>query len=418
MVDVDGNVILDMFAQFSSTPVGYNNPTLLQAIEENQSMFVNRPALGNLPPKDWAERLKNSLLSVSPRGLNQVVTMACGSCSNENAFKAMFMAYRRRERGGNNYSLEEMESCLKNEAPGCSDLSILSFYGANHGRTMGSLAATHTKWAHKLDFPTVDWPFADFPKLKYPLEEYVDENRKEEERSLGQVCDLIEKYNKKGRHVVGVAVEPIQAEGGDNYASPEFFRALQRICKQNGCYLLVDEVQTGMGSTGSMWQHETWGLDTPPDAVSFSKKMMTGGFYYSDELRPSEGYRVFNTWMGDPGRVVLLEALIKVVKQEELLRNVTRSGQTLLQGVMSLQNEYPHLLSNARGSGAFLAIDGSSGSFRDTLAVRLRNAGLHTGVCGPRTLRFRPMLIYREKHAFIALDIMRDTVREMNDKVW
>ena len=57
---------------------------------------------------------------------------------------------------------------------------------------------------------------------------------------------------------------------------------------QTGTYFIVDEVQTGGGATGRMWYHETWDLPTPPDVVIFSKKMLTGGFYFSEELLPTE----------------------------------------------------------------------------------------------------------------------------------
>ena len=63
----------------------------------------------------------------------------------------------------------------------------------------------------------------------------------------------------------------------------------------------MDEVQTGGGPTGKMWAHEFFELDGPPDIVTFSKKMLTGGFYNKPELSPKHSYRVFNTWVGDPG---------------------------------------------------------------------------------------------------------------------
>lgn len=85
--------------------------------------------------------------------------------------------------------------------------------------------------------------------------------------------------------VAGIVVEPIQSEGGDNEASPFFFQQLQKIAKKNGAGLLLDEVQTGGGPTGKMWCHEHFNLECPPDIVTFSKKMLTGGFYHSLDQR-------------------------------------------------------------------------------------------------------------------------------------
>lgn len=77
--------------------------------------------------------------------------------------------------------------------------------------------------------PAFDWPIARFPVYKYPLEENERENAEEDERCLAMVEDLFEQWKKKGCDVAGIAVEPIQAEGGDNPGSPAFFQGLQRI---------------------------------------------------------------------------------------------------------------------------------------------------------------------------------------------
>lgn len=260
-------------------------------------------------------------------------------------------------------------------APGSPDLTILSFKGAFHGRTLGVLATTHSKYIHKIDIPTFDWPIASFPKYKYPLEDNVRENKAEDDRCLGEVEELIQTFNKKGRYVAGIIIEPIQCEGGDNEASPEFFQRLQRIGKKYGVALLMDEVQTGGGPTGKLWCHEHFNLDTSPDIVTFSKKMQLGGYYHSESFRPPQSYRVFNTWMGDPGKVLLLEKILEVIKRDNLLETVNRVGDKLKKGLIDTQNQYSALLNSTRGRGTFLAISCASAALRDDIVNRLKLKG-------------------------------------------
>ena len=166
IVDADGNTMLDTFTSISSIPIGYNHPNMLKAFdsEHNKRILVNRPALGVYPGHDWVDQLRKVLVSCAPPGLEQVTTMMCGSCSNENAFKLMHFKYMDKVRGGRDFTQEEMESCMINEQPGTPRLSVLSFHGGFHGRTGASLTCTHSKAIHKLDVPLFDWPTTDFPR--------------------------------------------------------------------------------------------------------------------------------------------------------------------------------------------------------------------------------------------------------------
>jgi 4-aminobutyrate aminotransferase / (S)-3-amino-2-methylpropionate transaminase len=189
---------------------------------------------------------------------------------------------------------------------GSPDLAILSFGKAFHGRMFGSLSTTHSKAIHKIDsktplspiiaVPSFNWPQVPFPMLKYPLEENIVPNRKEEEHCLATVEKTLKEWHLP---IVAIVVEPIQSEGGDNHASASFFRGLRDITKRHGILLIVDEVQTGVGSTGTFWAHEKWGLakGDEPDIVTFSKKFQAAGWYFHDnKLIPNKPYRQFNTW--------------------------------------------------------------------------------------------------------------------------
>ncbi|KAA8499327.1 4-aminobutyrate aminotransferase [Porphyridium purpureum] len=406
MVDADGNVLLDIIGHIGSLPLGYNHPNMLAAAKSDEwaHHLAQRPALGLAPPHDWPDKLRDTFLKVAPKGCDQVFTSCgCGASANENAFKAAFIRYRNMQRGSSEFSAEELSSCMKNEAPGSPDLAVLSFEKGFHGRTLGTLSATRSKAVHKVDFPAFKWPVAPFPQFKYPLEAHAAENEFEEARCLAAVEQIIDS---NGMPVVAVIVEPILAEGGDLHASKNFFRGLRELTERKGVAMIVDEVQTGCGATGAFWAHEHWDLPSPPDFVTFAKKMQASGFYSRVEFRASKPYRLYNTWMGDPLRMLQLQVVLETIEQDQLLNVVRRTGETCMRGLLDLASAFPENVQNVRGQGTFIAFDAESSEQRDLLLHDLRQHGAHMGGCGERSVRMRPSLIFGQKHSHEFLTIL------------
>ncbi|OQD74364.1 hypothetical protein PENDEC_c011G01749 [Penicillium decumbens] len=412
IADLDGNKLLDVYAQIASIPVGYNNPHLEQVAQSPEMLnaLINRPALGNFPSADWANILKTGALKAAPKGLNQVFTAMAGSDANETAYKAAFMYYRQMQRGGHEieFTEEELLSTMDNQVPGSPQLSILSFKSAFHGRLFGSLSTTRSKAIHKIDIPAFDWPQAPFPALKYPLEEHVHENAAEEKRCLDEVERLIKEFHNP---VAAVVVEPIQSEGGDNHASPAFFQGLREITKRTNVLFIVDEVQTGIGATGKFWAHDHWNLQTPPDMVTFSKKAQTAGYYYGNPaLRPNKPYRQFNTWMGDPARALIYRGIVEEVERLGLVEHTRITGDYLYAGLERLAQKYPGHFQNLRGKGqgTFIAWDTPK---RDEFVAKAKSVGINIGGSGVAAIRLRPMLVFQKHHADILLESIEKIIK-------
>lgn len=403
IADVDGNKYLDVYAQIASIPLGYNNPALIETAKSDRMVraIVDRPALGNFPGSD-TEAIIRQLLAVAPKGQNNVWSGLSGADANELAFKAAFMWYQAKKRGyATAFSQEENESVMRNALPGSPDLAILSFERGFHGRLFALASTTCSKPIHKLDLPSFKWPKAQFPSYAYPLDKHTDANNKEDARCLAIVEDLLKSWSVP---IAAVLIEPIQSEGGDNHASAAFFQGLRDLTLKYGSLLIVDEVQTGVGATGTMWCHEHFNISPPPDMVTFSKKFQSAGYYFHDpELIPNQPYRQFNTWCGDPARMILAGAIGEQVVKHDLASKAARVGDYLYGKLEKLAEKYPDYLSDLRGKGraTFIAWSFKKPELRNKFLADMKAVGINIGGCAEDSVRLRPTLVFEEKHADI-----------------
>jgi 4-aminobutyrate aminotransferase/(S)-3-amino-2-methylpropionate transaminase len=229
-----------------------------------------------------------------------------------------------------------------------------------------------------------------FPACRFPLAEHAEENAKVAAASLAALERVLDAN--AGR-VAAVIVEPIQSEGGDRHAPAGFFRSLAALVRKSGAALVLDEVQTGVGITGTLWANEQLDLEAPPDLVAFGKKMQLGGFFANERFTIGRFGRMYQTRNGDRARAILARAVLSTIVDGGLLPKIRETGRTLLGGLEELARRYPRLVSDPRGLGLLCAFDFPTPAVRDDFLKRALRRGVMATYTGTRSVRLRPHLV-------------------------
>lgn len=417
LVDVDGNVFLDLFANFALGALGYNHPALIEVAHREAFLravanptstpFVTTPA--------WFEFVEALEQRYAPRGMARVFCVDAGGEGVEAALKAAFIKHGERKRAAaglpkNPLELpeEQQRSILYNAG---TDAVVVSFAGAFHGRGLGPLSATHSKVIHKADLPAFSWPAAPFPANRFPLARYAEENDRAEAEALASLERILDAFDGK---VAAVLVEPVQSEGGDRHASPAFFRGVQALAAKAGAAFILDEVQTGLGISGTLWAHEQFELPRPPDLVCFGKKMQMGGFFATAAYDVAQFGRMYQTRNGDRARAAVALATLRAIESEDLLANVRSTGRYFLTRLEELCEKYPDLATEPRGRGFLLAFDLPTTAARDDFLARALRRAVFASYTGTRSVRLRPHLITGTADVDEAIAVFDAVLREMS----
>ena len=201
-----------------------------------------------------------------------------------------------------------------------------------------------------------------------------------------------------------ILIEPIQGEGGVRSVPDEDLRALRKLCDEQGLLLILDEVQTGIGRTGKLFAHEWSGIK--PDIMAVAKGI-GGGFPLGACLATAEAAKGMTagvhgtTYGGNPLAMAVGNAVLDVVLEEGFLDHVQQIALFMKQGLASISDRYPDVISEVRGRGLLI---GMKCVVPNTAMVQaLRDEHLLTVGAGDNVIRLLPPLVATEDEARDAL---------------
>ena len=394
--------LLDFFSFFASSALGMNHPKLTtpEFLEKLGRAAVNKPSNSDAYTVEMAEFVETFARIAQPSYLPHAFFIEGGALGNENALKAAF-DWKVRKNLAKGYTREL-------------GMQVIHFKNAFHGRTGYTMSLTNTDPLKVKYFPKFQWPRIHNPILSFPLTDAVLEQvKKEETMAIDQIKNaIIQNLD----DIAALIIEPIQAEGGDNYFRKEFFIELRTICDETDIMFIFDEVQVGVGITVKMWAHEYF---VKPDMMSFGKKMHVCGFVSSTRIdeTPDNVFhvpsRLNSTFGGNLIDMVRAARILEIIDEEHLVENARVVGEYLHKTLLALEKEYPELVNNVRGLGLFCAMDLDAHQNRELIKEKALGKGLMLIGCSDRTIRFRPPLNLSKAEVDEGIDIMRRCLKEM-----
>ena len=406
-----GERYLDMYTFFASAPLGINPPGIVDDptfMAELAEVAANKPANPDMYSTAYAEFVETFVRVLGDPALPHLFFIEGGALAVENALKVAFdWKSRKNEASGRDPNL---------------GTQIMHLTHAYHGRSGYTLSLTNTEPRKTDRFPKFNWPRIDVPAITHPLDDHLAEVITAEEQALQQAKRA---FAENPHDIAAFIAEPIQGEGGDNHMRPEFLQAMLDLVHANDALFIVDEVQTGVGTTGTPWAYQQLGIQ--PDVVAFSKKVQVGGIMAGgrvDEI-PDNVFtvsgRINSTWGGGLVDMVRSQRALEIIESEGLIEQAGPKGQQLVVGLEELRDE-TGLISNVRGRGLFVAFDLKTREERDAMVDDLRTSERVIVLpCGGRSIRFRPALSVSQDEIEEALEATRRSIvrvgkKELQDK--
>lgn len=358
LYDSDGNQYLDMMAGIAVTALGHSDPQWVEAVADQAATLTH---VSNLfltePQATLAQQLVESSFA------DRIFYCNSGSEANETALK-FARKYARANGGGD----------IKTK--------IVSFTGSFHGRTMGALAVTARE------------------KYQKPFEPLVPGVRVASFNDVQAAQEVIDD------DTCAVIVEPVQGEGGVNAATPQFLETLRALCDRHSALLIFDEVQCGLGRTGTLWAHEAYGVT--PDIMTVAKPL-AGGLPIGVALMREAVAQVIkpgdhgSTFAGGPLVCRAAQVVLGRINDAQMLTEVRGKGQYLCDALQSLASP---LVREVRGKGLLVGVELDC-EVRPLLQAA-RQRGLLVINAGDNVLRLCPPLTIDRQQLDEAVGILGD----------
>jgi len=370
----DGKTYLDCVSGIATCALGHNNKELTTAIEEQMKRVHHVSNLYYIPEQ---------------------AALAEWLCSNSCADKAFFC----------NSGAESNEAAIKLARRHASNRGItkpviISAHQSFHGRTLAALSATQQPKYHK-GFGYDGEMVQGFDACTY--------------NDIASLEEAVQRATSDGKGLAAILLEPLQGEGGIIPGDPAFFARARELCDETGALLMLDEVQAGMGRTGTLWGHEQLGV--VPDVFT-SAKALGGGVPIGAMMAKGDAATTFgpgdhaSTYGGNPLACAAGLAVAKYICDHDILTNVQQRGEQLQKGLEAMAAKYPTILGEVRGWGLLRGVECIA---EDITAGELVGAAMKEGLllvpAGANVVRFVPPLIITEEELATAIGRLEAAVK-------
>ncbi|TXD39207.1 acetylornithine transaminase [Lujinxingia vulgaris] len=366
LFDTEGKEYLDFVAGIAVCALGHAHPTLTDALRDQAGRLLH---VSNL--FYTAEQIALMEALVEQSFADRVFFCNSGAEANEAAIK---LARR-----------------YQKVVAGRADKSgIVTMTHSFHGRTLAAITATGQPKYHEGFEPLVPGfsyvPFNDLDALRQAV----------------------------GRDTAAVMVEPVQGEGGVRPADAAYLKAVREICDKHGALLIFDEVQTGVGRTGSLFAYQHYGVT--PDIMSLAKGL-GGGVPLGATLASEKAWAGWtrgshaSTFGGNPLATRAGHTVLEVIARDGLLENARARGERLQAGLRRLAERF-EVITEVRGLGLMIGAE-CKGDAASTIATAARDEGLLINTAGGNTLRFVPPLIITDADVDEALERLERAIEKV-----